>query len=154
GRDSEAGPHEEHGLDPLQACIQGIWDGQVAAHDVNAARQAGGGGVAGQCTDSGARVEQLGYDVSTDIAGRSSNQNHSLHSITLIRPNASTVGMPVTRHPPCSPGRAVFPQPVPRLSSHPRCKAELSGKHSSTFNLSDAGPRSLDVVEDPGKLLP
>src|SRR5262249_58357586 len=82
------------------------------------------------------------------------NQNHSLHSITLIRPNASTVGMPVTRHPPCSPGRAVFPHPVPRLYSHPRCKAELSGKHSSTFNLSDAGPRYLDVVEDPGKLLP
>src|SRR5262249_7954768 len=81
-------------------------------------------------------------------------QNHSLHSITLIRPNASTVGMPVTRHPPCSPGRAVFPHPVPRLYSHLRCKAELSGKHSSTFNLSDAGPRNLDVVEDPGKLLP
>src|SRR5437667_4720895 len=28
--------------------------------------------------------------------------------------------MPVTRHPPCSPGRAVFPPPVPRLHSHPR----------------------------------
>ena len=28
--------------------------------------------------------------------------------------------MPVTRHPPCSPGRAVFPHPVPRLHSHPR----------------------------------
>jgi hypothetical protein len=28
--------------------------------------------------------------------------------------------MPVTRHPPCSPGRAVFPHPVPRLHSLPR----------------------------------
>ena len=37
----------------------------------------------------------------------------------------STVGMPVTRHPPCSPGRAVFPHPVPRLYSHPRCKCWL-----------------------------
>src|SRR6058998_3329553 len=66
----------------------------------------------------------------------------------------STVGMPVTRHPPCRPGRAVFPHPVPRLYSRPRCKAELSGKHSSTFDLSDAGPRYLGAVEDPGKLLP
>src|SRR5215468_3917683 len=33
---------------------------------------------------------------------------------------AATVGMPVTRHPPCSPGRAVFPHPVPRLHSLPR----------------------------------
>ena len=32
----------------------------------------------------------------------------------------ATVGTPVTRHPPCSPGRAVFPHPVPRLHSHPR----------------------------------
>jgi hypothetical protein len=28
--------------------------------------------------------------------------------------DASTVGMPVTQHPPCSPGRPVFPYPVPR----------------------------------------
>src|SRR5262249_15310150 len=62
--------------------------------------------------------------------------------------------MPVTRHPPCSPGRAVFPPPVPRLYSHPRCKAELSGKHASTFDFRDAGPCYLDAVEDPGKLLP
>ncbi len=33
---------------------------------------------------------------------------------------AATVGTPVTRRPPCSPGRAVFPHPVPRLHSHPR----------------------------------
>ena len=30
------------------------------------------------------------------------------------------VGMPVTRHPPHRPGRAVFPHPVPRLYSLPR----------------------------------
>jgi hypothetical protein len=29
------------------------------------------------------------------------------------------VGMPVTRHPPHSPGRAVLPHPVPRLYSLP-----------------------------------
>jgi hypothetical protein len=29
------------------------------------------------------------------------------------------VGIPVTRHPPHSPGRAVFPHPVPRLYSLP-----------------------------------
>src|SRR5262244_1952754 len=62
--------------------------------------------------------------------------------------------MPVTRHPPCSPGRAVFPHPVLRLYSLPRCKAEPSGKHSSTFDLRDAGPHYLDAVEYPGKLLP
>ena len=34
--------------------------------------------------------------------------------------------MPVTRHPPCSPGRAVFPHPVPRLHSLPRKAEPLS----------------------------
>jgi hypothetical protein len=68
--------------------------------------------------------------------------------------SASTVGMPVTQHPPCSPGRAVFPHPVLLLYSLPRCKVEPSGQHSPTFDLSDTGPRSLDAVEDPGKLLP
>jgi len=62
--------------------------------------------------------------------------------------------MPVARHPPYSPGRAVFPHPVPRLYSLPRCKAEPSGKHASTFNLCDTGPHSLDAVEEPGTLLP
>ena len=33
---------------------------------------------------------------------------------------ASAVGMPGARHPPHSPGRAVFPQPVPRVDSLPR----------------------------------
>ena len=33
---------------------------------------------------------------------------------------AATVGTPVTRRPPCSPGRAVFPPPVPRLHSRLR----------------------------------
>ncbi len=64
------------------------------------------------------------------------------------------VGMPVTRHPPYSPGRAVFPHPVPRLYSRPRCKAEPSGKHSPTFDLSNTGPYYLDAVKDPGQLLP
>src|SRR5215475_9571709 len=66
----------------------------------------------------------------------------------------STVGMPVTRHPPYSPGRAVFPHPVPRLYSLPRCKAIPSGKHSPTWNLRDTRTRYLDAVEHVGQLLP
>src|SRR5499433_1943701 len=62
--------------------------------------------------------------------------------------------MPVTRHPPCSPGRAVFPHPVPRLYSLPRCKAIPSGKHSPTWNLRDTRTRYLDAVEHVGQLLP
>src|SRR5215831_7677828 len=34
--------------------------------------------------------------------------------------SAATVGTPVARRPLCSPGRAVFPHPVPRLHSLPR----------------------------------
>src|SRR4029453_5288243 len=70
------------------------------------------------------------------------------------RENASTVGMPVTRHPPCSPGRAVFPHPVPRLSSPPRCKAEFSSIHPSTSVFGNTGPCYLDTVEDLSELLP
>ena len=36
------------------------------------------------------------------------------------RHTVSAVGTPVTRRPPHSPGRAGFPQPVPRLDSRPR----------------------------------
>jgi len=38
----------------------------------------------------------------------------------VCKPEAATVGTPVTRRPPYRPGRAVFPHPVPRLHSHPR----------------------------------
>ena len=41
-------------------------------------------------------------------------------SVTTDCGVAATVGTPVTRRPPCSPGRAVFPHPVPRLDSRPR----------------------------------
>src|SRR4029453_19284874 len=67
---------------------------------------------------------------------------------------ASTVGMPVTRHPPCSPGRAVFPHPVPRLYSRPRCKVEPSGKHSPTWDLRNTRTHYLDAVEHVSELLP
>src|SRR5205809_3032062 len=81
----------------------------------------------------------------------------STDNAALVFPCAfgtSTVGMPVTRHPPCSPGRAVFPHPVLRLYSLPRCKAKPSGKHSPTWNLRDTRTRYLDAVEDVGELLP
>jgi hypothetical protein len=69
-------------------------------------------------------------------------------------PGASTVGIPVARPPPYSPGRAVFPHPVLRLYSLPRCKAKPSGKHAPTWHLRKTRTRSLDAVEDAGKLLP
>ena len=77
-------------------------------------------------------------------------------SLKVVRAGsvASTVGMPVTRHPPSSPGRAVFPHPVLRLYSLPRCKAKPSGNHSPTWNLRHTRTRSLDAVEDVGKRLP
>ena len=64
------------------------------------------------------------------------------------------VGMPVTQHPPYSPGRGVFPPPVLRLYSRPRCKAEPARKPSPTWNLRHTRTRSLDAVADPGTLLP
>src|SRR4029453_398422 len=62
--------------------------------------------------------------------------------------------MPVTRHPPCRPGRAVFPHPVPRLYSRPRCKAEPSGTHAPTWDLRTTRTHSLDAVEPVSQLLP
>jgi hypothetical protein len=62
--------------------------------------------------------------------------------------------MPVTRHPPYSPGRAVFPPPVLRLYARPRCKAQPSGKHSPTWHLCKTRTRYLDAVEDLGALRP
>ena len=95
-------------------------------------------------------------------------QGHSLRDSTLyhdglhgssllVFPGAlstSTVGMPVTRHPPCSPGRTVFPYPVPRLYSHPRCKALSSREHPPLFALRDARPGYPYPVPGLGELLP
>src|SRR5689334_4068564 len=62
--------------------------------------------------------------------------------------------MPVTRPPPYSPGRAVFPHPVLRLYSLPRCKAEPSSTHSPTFDLCNTRTCYLDAVEEVGKRRP
>jgi hypothetical protein len=60
----------------------------------------------------------------------------------------------VTRHPPCSPGRAVGPHPVPRLDSRPRGQAPPSRLHSPTADVGAVGSRDLYPVEKPGELLP
>jgi hypothetical protein len=75
------GPHQEHRLDPVQERVQGVRDGQVSAHDVDAARQAGGVGVAGQRTDGSARAQQLGHDLTADVAGRPGHQDHVLPGV-------------------------------------------------------------------------
>src|SRR5882724_2430283 len=75
-------------------------------------------------------------------------------SIRVSLLSVSTVGMPVTRHPPCSPGRAVCPHPVPRLYSRPRCKAPPSSIHAPPADFGDVGLRDLYTVEKPGELLP
>ena len=58
----------------------------------------------------------------------------------------STVGMPVTRHPPCRPRRAVFPHRVPRSYSLPRCKAAPSSKHPPSLYFRDPGPGYNDMI--------
>src|SRR5712692_87276 len=65
--------------------------------------------------------------------------SHEAKSIlTFALATAATVGTPVTRRPPCSPGRAVFPHPVPRLHALPRrvipCLLSPAGR------LAHAGP--------------
>ena len=47
---------------------------------------------------------------------------------------ARTVGTPVTRRPPHSPGRAVFPHPVPRSDLHSRGPSQLPVTRSSCFS--------------------
>src|SRR5262245_56277611 len=66
----------------------------------------------------------------------------------------ATVGMPVTRPPPYRPGRAVFPHPVLRLYSRPRCKAKPAGTPAPPWHFRNTRPRYLDAIEAPGKLLP
>jgi hypothetical protein len=72
----KAGPQQEHGIDPVQARVQSAWDRQVTAHDLNAARQAGGGRVAGQHSDDGIRALELSHDMAANIPGRPGYQNH------------------------------------------------------------------------------
>ena len=67
---------------------------------------------------------------------------------------ASTVGMPVTRPPPYSPGRAVFPHPVPRWYSRPRCKALSSREHPPSLALRDTWPCYVYPIEALSALLP
>lgn len=51
--------------------------GKVAAHDLDAGRQRRDVGIAGQRTHAGARVQQLGADLSAERAGRSAYQDHA-----------------------------------------------------------------------------
>src|SRR4029453_9262718 len=67
--------------------------------------------------------------------------------ILLSTLSTATVGTPVARRPPCSPGRAVFPRPVPRLHSLPRrvnpCLLEPAGRlaHADPVrHVRDEGP--------------
>src|SRR5437667_9522432 len=55
----EEGPDKEHGLDFIQAPIQGLRNRQIAADDVDAARQARGIRVPGQRTDTSDRTQKL-----------------------------------------------------------------------------------------------
>jgi hypothetical protein len=55
--------------------------------------------------------------------------------------------MPVTRPPPCSPGRAVVPPPVPRWYAPPRCTAVSSCDHPSLFGLREPRPCYRDSIE-------
>src|SRR6516164_2798428 len=72
---------------------------------------------------------------------------------------AATVGTPVTRRPPCRPGRAVFPPPVPRLHSLPR-KAEplpvlaLFALARREVGACSSGPTCPGCVSLPGGVLP
>jgi len=60
----------------------------------------------------------------TDLAQRKDDE-----LLEQYMPDTSAVGTPVTRRPPHSPGRAVFPHPVPRLDSLPR----KAGAHAYTL---------------------
>jgi hypothetical protein len=62
--------------------------------------------------------------------------------------------MPVTRHSPCRPGRAVCPHPVPRLYSLPRCKAPFSSIHPLASDCGHAGTCYPDPVKHLGERLP
>src|SRR6266511_187806 len=62
--------------------------------------------------------------------------------------------MLVTRHPPYRPGRAVFPHPVLRVSSLPRCTAAPAGTHAPTWTFRHTRTRARDAVEAPGTRLP
>jgi len=66
---------------------------------------------------------------------------------------ASAVGTPVTRRPPHSPRRAVFPHRVPRLYSLAR-KTEPLYKHPPLPNFSDTRTRYLHTLQGSRKLLP
>ena len=62
--------------------------------------------------------------------------------------------MPVTRHPPCRPGRAVCPHPVPRLYARPRCTALPSREYPPSFDFRDARPGSLSPIKALGTWCP
>ncbi len=52
----------------------------------------------------------------------------------FILVKSSVVGTPVTGRPPHSPGRAVFPHPVPRSHSLPRGSSQLPVTRPSSYS--------------------
>ena len=82
------------------------------------------------------------------------NRLNLIPSFIDILQKISAVGTPVTQRPPHSPGRAVFPHPVPRLYSLPRKAVALykysmfSGDHHH-LRLGNSQP-----VYGPGEHIP
>jgi hypothetical protein len=63
-------PDQEHRIDPRQVCLHSVRFGEVAPDDVDAVRQTGGTGVAGQGADGDTGFQQPVNDVPADLAGR------------------------------------------------------------------------------------
>ena len=64
-----SGPDQEHSIDVAQAVIKSLGSGEVAAYDVGLGRQVGGVRVARQRAHIGANGQQLGDNLTADMAG-------------------------------------------------------------------------------------
>jgi hypothetical protein len=80
GRDGagRGGPDEEHLIHAVQAFLQRLGSGEIAARDLDFRRQTGGARIAGQRADSGVRGHQSRDHLAADRSGGPRDED-SLH---------------------------------------------------------------------------
>ena len=71
-------PHEKHRVDTVQACIERVGRGEIAAHHFHVVRQVGGVRVAAQGADPARGAAQLLHNLAADVPCRSRDED-ALH---------------------------------------------------------------------------
>ena len=69
------GPHEEDGVDAVQAGVECVWCSEITAHEIDVSRKVRGVRIAAHGANPAAGTAQLRYHLGADVAGRAGDED-------------------------------------------------------------------------------